>query len=224
MSKARNSILAAIHAANGLAKPADEVAAEAAALVAEPDRIRPGFAGQSNRARFIEKATSERVTATVSEIDSMDRLPSEVAHYLAAFRIGRLAMQPREALTALDWTGIETHHDPAPDETAALSIADLAVAETGSVLFLSGPDAPVLMNFLPLHHIVAVPAARIHRHIEDAFTVRGTVPSDQPRLLTLVTGTSGTADIEAINIRGAHGPRYMHLVIVGPGDADQPGS
>ena len=30
-----------------------------------------------------------------------------------------------------------------------------------------------------------------------------------------MTGTSGTADIEAKNIRGAHGPRYMRIVLVG---------
>ena len=33
--------------------------------------------------------------------------------------------------------------------------------------------------------------------------------------MSLVTGTSGTADIEAVNIRGAHGPRYLHILMVG---------
>jgi L-lactate dehydrogenase complex protein LldG len=35
----------------------------------------------------------------------------------------------------------------------------------------------------------------------------------QPRNVNIITGTSGTADIEAINIRGAHGPRHMRIVL-----------
>ncbi|MCP5002313.1 MAG: hypothetical protein GY933_27205, partial [Hyphomicrobiales bacterium] len=50
---------------------------------------------------------------------------------------------------------------------------------------------------------------------EDVFAFVGSGPENQPRNLSIVTGTSGTADIEAKNVRGAHGPRFMHLIIVG---------
>jgi len=42
----------------------------------------------------------------------------------------------------------------------------------------------------------------------------GTSATDQTRSLNIITGTSGTADIEAKNVRGAHGPRFMHIYCI----------
>ncbi|MGB0670754.1 MAG: LutC/YkgG family protein [Rhodospirillales bacterium] len=214
MSDARSGMLAAIAKANGPAKAAADILGEAQALVGEPDRLRMTFPGQSNLERFIEKATSERVTATVAQIASLADVPAEVGAYLEQSALPlRIALQPREALTTLDWGAIATHAEPAMNEPLAVSIADMAVAETGSVVFLSAPDAPILLNFLPLHHIVLVPEGLIYGHLEDVFTFVGAGADNQPRNLSIVTGTSGTADIEAKNIRGAHGPRFMHILI-----------
>ncbi|MGB0504811.1 MAG: LutC/YkgG family protein [Pikeienuella sp.] len=213
---ARTAIFARIRHANGPDAQALDIEARAAALVANPESIRAGFQDQSNLERFIEKATSERVTATIDQIPDMAAVPSAIAGYLKGAGLAQsIALQPREQLTALDWSSIETHNTPTPNEPVAVSIADLAVAESGSVVFRSAPDAPVLMSFLPLHHIVIVPTHLIRRHLEDVFDHFGSGPENQPRNLNIVTGTSGTADIEAKNIRGAHGPRYMHLVLVG---------
>lgn len=215
MSEARDAIFAAIRAANGRETDATQINAEAEVLLEGPDTRRPGFTGQSNLERFIEKATSERVTATVTQVHALADVPTAVAAYLEAKGLPRhVAMQPRDTLTALDWQGYETHHAPEPNEPVAVSIADLAVAETGSVVFRSAPDAPTLMNFLPLHHLVVVETGKIRRHLEDVFSEFGTDQAAQPRNLSIVTGTSGTADIEAKNVRGAHGPRFMHLILV----------
>jgi L-lactate dehydrogenase complex protein LldG len=216
MSEARDRIFRAISDAVG---PRDrlvaEILAEADALVQDADVYRPTFSGQSNLDRFIEKATSERVTATVERLIALQEVPQAVSRYLDRLSLpAAIALQPRRSLTALDWQGVRTHDAPSPSELVALSIADLAVAETGSVVFLSGADAPTLMNFLPLHHLVVVEAEKIYRHLEDVFVAVGSRPEDQPRNINIVTGTSGTADIEAKNIRGAHGPRFMHIFIV----------
>lgn len=216
MSDAREAIFHAIRAANGPQKPVDQIASEAHALLQNPSELRPEFAGKSNLDRFIEKATSERVTATVAQIPVISDVPVAVATYLDKVYLPRsIALQPRDFLTRLDWGEVDFRHSTLSNEPVAVSIADLAVAETGSVVFLSGKDAPTLMNFLPLHHIVVVQKHLIYSHLEDVFNIIGSAPNTQPRNLTIVTGTSGTADIEAKNIRGAHGPRYMHLIIVG---------
>ncbi len=36
-----------------------------------------------------------------------------------------------------------------------------------------------------------------------------------PRAHYWVTGVSGTTDIEGTYVRGAHGPRFLHVVLVG---------
>ena len=72
----------------------------------------------------------------------------------------------------------------AADEPVAVSLARCGIAETGSVVIHSGPDTPVLLAFLPLHHIVALPAgailpegARFVFRPQDARLVAATAPA-----------------------------------------------
>ena len=60
----RDDILARIDRANA-GRGGSDIAAEAAALIAAPDRFRATFADVPPYARFVAKATSETVTATV---------------------------------------------------------------------------------------------------------------------------------------------------------------
>ena len=113
----------------------------------------------------------------------------------------------------LIWTGRErfTLRDAArPDEAAGLGQALWGTAETGSLVFHSGPETAVLGHFLPLHHVAAVRASRILPHLEDYAAAAGPAP----RNLNLITGASGTTDIEGSYVRGAHGPRFLHIVLV----------
>ena len=41
------------------------------------------------------------------------------------------------------------------------------------------------------------------------------VAGPAPRNVNLITGASGTTDIEGSYVRGAHGPRFLHVVLVG---------
>ena len=207
----RDAILAKIDRANA-GRAGTDVKADADALITEPDRFRATFPGTPVYDRFVAKATSETVTATVEDLTSLADLPKAVTAYMEAKDLPRrIALQPREALTALDWSGFETVAKAEMNETLAVTYADAGIAETGSLVFQTAPDAPVLLNFLPLHHLVVVRRSTILPHMEDAFDHFGTVAADQRRSLNIITGTSGTADIEAKNVRGAHGPRFMHI-------------
>ena len=210
----RDAILKKIDAANA-GRGADDVAAAAAALIDTPESYRTAFEGLSPFDRFKAKATSETVTATVEELASLDDLPAAVASYLKAKNLSaQIALQPRDSLTALDWTGIETVNEAKMNEPVAVTFADAGIAETGSLVFQTAQDAPVLLNFLPLHHLAVVRRSTILPYMEDAFDRFGTSAADQRRSLNVITGTSGTADIEAKNVRGAHGPRFMHIYSV----------
>jgi L-lactate dehydrogenase complex protein LldG len=187
------------------------ITAEAAALIPDTISTQPTFEEQDTIARFKTMASSERLTATVDEIASLEDVPKAVAAYLATQGLAeKAAVAP--ALAGLDWTGIETTAAIEPNQPVAVTLAEGGVAETGSLIFRSGADTPMLHNFLGLHHVAVVHRSEIIRYLEGVFAP-GT-PA-MPRILSLVTGTSGTADIEAVNIRGAHGPRYLHIVLVG---------
>ncbi len=217
MSSARDDILARIRKANGATTtdPA-EIAAQAANLLAAEGLIQPQFDDLSNRAKFIERATSERLTATVDEVANWAEAVGAVRAYLMRSNIPlELAMPPIARLAELDWGEIRTRNKIAPNEVAALGLADFAIAETGTLVFSSRADSPTLFNFLGLHHIVLVEAEKVLRYMEDFWRLVRDAGNVHPHNINFVTGTSGTADIEAKNTRGAHGPRYLHIVIIG---------
>jgi len=146
-------------------------------------------------------------------------LPAAVGRYLEACGLPAVvALQPAAPLQDLDWSGFALHDQVAPDETIAIGVARWGIAETGSLVFHSGADTPILANFLPLHHLVMVRADTILPFLDDYAAV--TAGQRPPRNVNIVTGASGTTDIEGSLVLGAHGPRFLHVVIVG----EQPGA
>jgi len=211
---ARAEVLARVRRALGRERAdPDAIRAEADTLVGELGAIRPPVGDHDAVERFIAKAGSERVAATVERLAAADDLPDRVAAYLAARGLApRLAAALPPALAGLDWSGLTLDDAIDPNEAVALSWAEAAVAETGSLVVASSPAAPVLFNFLALHHLAVVRADDVVAYLEDAWQRFAHAPL--PRALGLVTGTSGTADIEGQNIKGAHGPRYLHIYVV----------
>ncbi|WP_347267787.1 LUD domain-containing protein [Paracoccus sp. (in: a-proteobacteria)] len=209
---ARDTILSAIRAATGPARPAADIAAEAAALLADPDESRPRLAGATLPEAFAAKATA--LGTTIDRIPDMAAAPAAVRAYLEAQGLGRrLALQPDPALAALDWSGMDTHAGIAPDEPASLCLALWGIAEGGSLVIHSGPNSPILLSFLPLHHVVLLPEAKLLPYLEDYAARLGT--ADIPRNAVLITGPSGTTDIEGSYVRGAHGPGFLHVILIG---------
>ncbi len=102
-------------------------------------------------------------------------------------------------------------------DLTGVSHARGAVAESGTLVLASGPNNPVTINFLPEHHIVAVRAADVGASLEETFAgITATYgKGEMPRTVNFVTGPSRSGDIEQKIIMGAHGPRALHIVIIG---------
>ena len=100
------------------------------------------------------------------------------------------------------------------DDLVSITPALCAVAETGSLVLVSGEDTPTSLNFLPEVHIVVITTEQMVPHIEDAWTqiraLEGT-----PRAINFITGPSRTADVEQTLQIGAHGPRDLLVVLAG---------
>jgi L-lactate dehydrogenase complex protein LldG len=215
MTDARAQILAAIREALGPPQPPDLVKAEADALLEAPELIRPPLPDRTLADIFAERISAPKIGATVERIRSMADFPHAVGRYLRQQSLPpTAALQPAQQLMELDWTGIALHKRMAPDEAAGIGIARWGIAETGSLVFHSGPDTPVLFNFLPLHSIIVVRATQIVAHLED-YAALAEKAGPPPRNVNIITGASGTTDIEGSYVRGAHGPGFLHVVIVG---------
>jgi len=197
---ARGDILAKL----GTAAPPPGVAD---ALLADP--VRPAVTGDLVTT-FLTALELPASGATHDRIADFADLPRAVAAYLDGHGLARAVYLPPDPRLAADWSGFTLSPAIAPNEPTVLAVARLGIAETGSLVFETGASAPMLPNFLGLHHIVVLPVAAVVAHLEDA-----ALPGEQPRAHYWVTGVSGTTDIEGQYIRGAHGPRFLHVVLAG---------
>jgi len=214
VTQTRERILEAVRAGLG-ARPLQpqEIAAEAAALLTEPDLIRPQLGQRDLVEVFAEHFISQKLGGTLETIPDLDALPDAVRRYLSAQGVPpAVALQPAAELLGLNWDGIETRRTMAKNEAVGVGLARWGIAETGSLVFHSGPDTPILFNFLPLHHVVALRASTILPHLEDY--AGAAARTSAPRNAGLVTGASGTTDIEGSYVRGAHGPRFLHVIVI----------
>ncbi|WBU57694.1 LutC/YkgG family protein [Paracoccus sediminicola] len=189
----------------------DEIRGEAAGLLHDLDEIRPDLTGADAVAAFIAKCAMPALGVTLDRVSGWKGLPEAVAAYLDRHDLPRrLAVTGDERLTAIGGAGIETHPDCAPDEAAAMSVADWAVGETGSVILHSSATQPVLHALLPRHWLVVVEERLVLPYLDDYATYAAL----GPRNAVMITGSSGTTDIEGFFVRGAHGPGFVHVLLI----------
>jgi L-lactate dehydrogenase complex protein LldG len=164
---------------------------------------------------------AEKASATTIRIDAPGAVPEAVATYLRSQNLpARLRMGEDALLAGLPWrqTTISISRGAsAGDDTVGISHAAAAVAESGTLVLASGPDNPTTLNFLPETHVVVLTAGDIVGDFEAAFAkLRARYGKGAlPRTVNLITGPSRSGDIQQTLILGAHGPRRLHIVVVG---------
>lgn len=219
---ARDEILNTVRRSLGAAP--DDAARRAAVdarIAAGAAGLRPqrGQGDAETRARtFTEEA--QRVNATVERVGSLNEAPDAVARYLRERNLAaRLRMGDDARLAAMPWSATQidvTHGASAGDDPNAVSFAEAGVAETGTLVFMSGAHNPTTLNFLPDNHIVILRADDIEADYEAVWTQlrKRFGKGVMPRTVNFVTGPSRSADIEQKLLLGAHGPRSLHIILV----------
>ncbi|HMN85730.1 MAG TPA: lactate utilization protein [Bauldia sp.] len=164
---------------------------------------------------------AEKVSATVVRVADRDAVPAAVADHLRAHNLPAALRTGDDPLLAdLPWatTSIVVTKGPSDGtDTVGLSHAVGGIAETGTLVLVSGPDNPTTVNFLPEAHVVVIEAKDIAGDMETVFdAIRSRYGKGQmPRTVNMVTGPSRSGDIEQTILLGAHGPRSLHIVVVG---------
>ncbi len=164
----------------------------------------------------------QAAAGTVARADDMAGIPAMVAAFLRALNLPLAIRHGEDSLLAsVPWEKagtLEVRRGPSDGgDLAAVSRAFAAIAETGTLVLTSGPDNPTTLNFLPDVHIVVVNASDIAADFETAIArLRAHFGAGaMPRVVNLITGPSRSADIEQTLILGAHGPRKLHVIVVG---------
>lgn len=212
----RDKIFARIRERQGKGPQPDAMEAEAVRshLAAHPRNPQPRDTWEPH-VRFKERALS--LASTFDEAATAADVPALVAAYLNERALLLQAVCWREWLE-LDWAaaGISVEARPARgDDMVGITGVYCAIAETGTLMTLSGSDTPASVSLLPETHIAILRSHQIVPSMEDAWARLRTETQSLPRAVNFISGPSRTADIEQTVTLGAHGPYRVHIIAVG---------
>jgi L-lactate dehydrogenase complex protein LldG len=94
---------------------------------------------------------------------------------------------------------------------AVVTRARVGIAETGTIVLDHGPgQGRRAITLVPDRHVCVIDASQIVADVPDAVDLL-----DATRPLTWISGPSATSDIELDRVEGVHGPRLLHVIVVG---------
>lgn len=96
--------------------------------------------------------------------------------------------------------------------SGVVTICSAGIALTGTIVMQHGlGEGKRQTSLLPDRHLCVMEASQVVETVPEAF---GLLAPFATRPLTFISGPSATADIEMTRIRGVHGPRHLHVIII----------
>lgn len=175
--------------------------------------------------KFVESA--QRVGAEVFEFDNLE----DAASYVAAKSAGKTLIPDtplarKHALAdIMTSSGVDVYagdfreagHVPA----AGVTFCNFAMADTGTVVLESTDENIRLATTLPeIHFVIVDPQKILKDNLEATAPMTAIHRGSEPRFVAYITGPSRTADIERVLTIGCHGPRELHILVVGSVSSD----
>lgn len=172
-------------------------------------------------------------------IDNLEKLRAEVHRCPTPDAAAHLV---QELASAAGWQQVAWHNDPLVTQAismlscetlqvdgpqgsdkdrlegcqAGISSCEALVAQTGSILVGSGLSGGRGLSILPPVHIVVATLDQIVGTLGDAMHLMKEQHAGRlPSMLSFITGASRTGDIERILVLGAHGPKELHVILIG---------
>jgi len=145
-----------------------------------------------------------------------EELPATIAEQLALSGRHRFVVPagaPAEWLAAgFEWK--IDHNLPAceiEETEGVVTAAFCGVAGSGTiVLHHSSVEGRRVLTLLPDWHLCILRASQVVETLPEYFSRC----EQTPALVTWISGPSATADIEMTRIKGVHGPRFLHVILV----------
>jgi L-lactate dehydrogenase complex protein LldG len=181
----------------------------------------------------------ERVAGVFHRVASLDEVPNvigRIARERQATRIlswhpGALGVDVRQSLgregfsvavapdADPDLAQRETHRTAAAQAEIGVTGVDWALAETGTLVLVSGRGRPRSTSLLPATHVAVFGRDRLVESLEQVGIMLEALHAEPARtmsgaVINFITGPSRTADIELTLTRGVHGPKEVHAIFV----------
>jgi L-lactate dehydrogenase complex protein LldG len=210
---ARSSILSAIRSANGRATDLSRAESDYA-QIARTYTVTSSLTHDET----LELLTERLIDYNANVVScTPDQIPSAIRDALQPHSAERVLIPPDFPQSLLP-EGFEVTHDRnlSPAELdrfdAAVTLGALAIAETGTVILegVAGQGRRAT-TLVPDVHVCVLNAENVVANVPEAFARLGSAATLP---LTFFSGPSATADIEMTRIKGVHGPRYLHILLV----------
>jgi L-lactate dehydrogenase complex protein LldG len=212
---ARDNILNRVRSALGRRAPLSESeSAEMRAKLREHPRGPLPAMQWDPIARFKERCAV--LSSTLDEVPDLTAVPQAIARYLSERELPRTGVCWPE-LAGLGWqaAGLQIEGRPANgDDKVGITGCYCAIAETGTLMLLSGPTTFPATSLLPETHIAVVRKQRLVHSMEDGWDLLRREHGSLPRQVAFVSGPSRTADIEMTLVLGIHGPYRVHVLLL----------
>lgn len=215
---ARDAFIARIRAALG------RVSLQAPAVPPPMDESIVRLAGAEDDLVGLFQERAERVGMVVHRL-KQDELLASIKSVLAdhgARRVVVAMADPGQIVRSLPQWGFELVDglardgmDQQFDADAGITDVHAALAETGTMICNSSASHTRGGSLIPTLHIPIVRRRDILPDMIDYWAgLRHVASTDLPSSITMITGPSKTADIEAVLITGVHGPKHVHIMLV----------
>jgi len=166
---------------------------------------------------FAERVAEYKATVHRVAENDISATVAEICHAEAARRLGippdlpapwrpdSIELSEDEGLSPAELDGLD----------GALTACAVAIAETGTFVLDGGPtQGRRALTLVPDLHVCVVRADEVVGIVPEA--VARLEPAVRAgRALTFVSGPSATSDIELDRVEGVHGPRILHVLVVG---------
>jgi|GEM_PF-5355000 len=129
----------------------------------------------------------------------------------------RVCVESTPYLHDISYEGFSLEGEPVQSE-GGITTCDALIAETGTVILSGGENKKKVLSLITRTHCVIARPEQYVSTLEEYFARLQKSDVDwthKTSSLTFITGTSRTADIEKILIKGMHGPRELIVVLVG---------
>jgi L-lactate dehydrogenase complex protein LldG len=181
----------------------------------------------------------ERVAGVFHQVSSMEEVPGVIrriaqersAKSVLSWHPGALGLDLRTSLGAEglsvtvapdgdpDAASRASHREAAARAEIGVTGVDWALAETGTLIVVSGRGRPRSTSLLPATHVAVFGRDRLIESLEQVGVMLEALHVDPARsmsgaVINFITGPSRTADIELTLTRGVHGPKEVHAIFV----------
>jgi len=177
------------------------------------NRSLPAYSQSDLADRF--SAELSLVGGEVYRAVSEEQAVEKIKEILANTGVKRIAISDAELLHDFSLGDIEVIAEPSREDLlsvdAGVSTAQLAIAETGTLVLRSSSERHRLVSLVPPVHVCVLKVGDVRPSMD---VVLEELSNQIDPAITFITGPSRTSDIELTLAIGVHGPKRLIVVLI----------